>query len=159
MGLKIPYLSPPSCLNPTGNQRARRPGCCSPQRQPLRAQNRSKRVENESRVRVHQSTLIYSSERTGTRQRKEHACECLFSFQLQENYKRNFILRYNIACNYMLGTFVNQWLSVQQRTSSGPRESNMFQYFIFIIFIIKNSTSHRYKVEATVNTFTQFGTF
>lgn len=30
-----------------------------------------------------------------------------FSFQWQENYKRNFILRYNIACNYMLDTFVN----------------------------------------------------
>lgn len=43
---------------------------------------------------------------TGARQRKGYTCEFLFSLQLQENYKRNFILRYNIVCNYMLDTLV-----------------------------------------------------
>lgn len=38
-------------------------------------------------------------------------------------------------------------------TSSGVHMGNSVQYFIFITLIIKNSASHRYKMEATLNIF------
>lgn len=75
-------------------------------RQPSGAQNRSKRVKYGwgcGAARAYQHTLV---EGPGTRQRKGYTCECHFSTQLQENYKRNFILRHNIACNYMLDMLV-----------------------------------------------------
>ena len=34
--------------------------------------------------------------------------------------------------------------------SSGAQMGNLFQYFIFITFVIKNSASQSYKIEATL---------
>lgn len=52
----------------------------------------------------------------------------------------------------MLDIFVSGSI-VNNVTSSGAQTGNLFQYFIFITLIIKPSTSHRYKIEVTLNIF------
>lgn len=148
----------PILFESTRNQRAKYQGIAVHGVSLLEHKTGQKRVKkNESRVGIHQNALIYSSGGARTRQRKGCACECLFHFNCRKNCKRLYTLRDNSACYYALEIFASV-LILNSVTSSGAQMGNLFQYFIFII-LIKNSTSHRYKIEATLNNFLQFGTF